>query len=90
MERPLSDRYGVLRSVLITIGVTAFAFLLLRKQPVGYVAAGIALQLLLTGLHLLVKHKVARMLVEVLGDGITVLLFALAVLGAPLEALREL
>lgn len=91
-------RYGAIRTLLISFGVAAFGYLLARTQPVAtdsasaltLVAVGIAVQLaLLAGGFLIRRHapdKVssaqAMFVLELLGDGITVLLFALATLRA--------
>jgi hypothetical protein len=87
--------YGVFRTTLITYGAGALTYLL-AKHDAGTLSSrvlllcGVVLQLLLIGLRALVKRYVpdagsaaqASMMLELVGDGVTVLLFALGTFGA--------
>lgn len=86
----------VVRTVLIGYGTAALSVLLARSGlpqatlPVGLVAVGIGLQLVLVVARARIGKSRADAssatqtvaVLEILGDGITVLLFALATLGA--------
>jgi len=103
-------RYGVIRTTLITFGVAAFGFLQSREElipkpeafgtggsAIAYILVGLAVQVLLLGIHELIKRHAldaeraapARLLIELIGDGISVLLFALATFGAILQTAGE-
>lgn len=93
---------GVVRTTLITYGVAAFTYLFARHVPssaegVGGMASpqalvlgGLALQLALVVVRLLIKRYSpdqtavvqGYIILELIGDGVTVLLFALSTLGA--------
>ena len=96
-------RAGALRTALISYGVAAFTYLLVRPGSAGeakafgfggsaatFVLGGLALQVFLIVARLVIKRlatdrDVAAQLfviLELIGDGVTVLLFALATLGA--------
>lgn len=92
--------YGALRTLLISYGVAAFAFLSSRAADAptalgtatsaqDLVVIGLAAQLLLVAARWLLRRRLsdrtaiaqATMALEIVGDGVTVLLFALATLG---------
>ena len=92
--------YGAIRTILITYGVAAFTFLSQRTTPgiatpaLRFVILGLAAQLLLFAVRLLIKRFMSDrtsaiqslIIVELIGDGVTVLLFALGTLGAIMSA----
>ena len=63
-------------------------------SAVGYVLGGVAVQILLLIAHAIIKRQGpdsaaathGRLIIELIGDGITVLLFAIGVFGAALHA----
>lgn len=86
---------AVVRTVLLGYGTAALSVLLARSGlpqatlPVGLVAVGIGLQLVLVVARARIGSPADASsatqtvaVLEILGDGITVLLFALATLGA--------
>ena len=101
--------YGAVRTALISYGVAAYTYVVLRAEPApqalgssasasGFVLSGVALQLLLVVARALIKRYVAdrtlatqsMIVLELIGDGVTVLLFALATLGAITKAAGDL
>ena len=95
--------YGTIRTMLISYGVAAFTFLSLRATPgivtpaLRFVILGLAAQLLLFTVRLLVKRFMSDrtsaiqvlIVIELIGDGVTVLFFALGTLGAILSAVEN-
>lgn len=94
--------YGTVRTILISYGVVAFTMLSgltatgdeprfpgVSPLSTGLVTLGLAAQVLLFALRLLIKRRLpdrasatqAMMVVELVGDGLTVLFFALGTLG---------
>jgi hypothetical protein len=85
--------YGSVRTLLIGYGVAAFSFLLDRagdpEDGHGRLfIIGVAVQFLLLAARWLIRRRVAPdlapqtlQIAELIGDGVTVLLFALATLG---------
>jgi hypothetical protein len=91
---------AIVRTALIGYGTAAISVLLARSGvqqatvPVGLVAAGIGLQVILVVARARLAKSQADAgsaaqaigVLEIIGDGITVLLFALATLGAVVGA----
>jgi len=93
--------YGAVRTALIGYGAAAYAYFFFRAEPGsahGLVLSGIALQLLLVLARALIKRYApdrasatqGMLVLELAGDGVTVLLFALATLGAITKGLGDL
>jgi hypothetical protein len=95
-------RFGVVRTALIGYGIVAFGYLFARPGPgpddgtssLTFVAAGIGLQLALLAAGVVVRRHApdgatatrVMFVLELVADGITVLLFALATLRAVMPA----
>jgi hypothetical protein len=77
---------GALRSAIIAYGIAAFAFIVPQSATGSrtMLVAGIAVQVLLLAAHWLAKRYTGDLapsavaIVELIADGVTVLLFALA------------
>jgi len=97
----VQGRYSALRGILITFGIGALGFLFARnasRPSLALVLGGLAVQALLVLARWLAKRhapdeesaqKVFLML-ELVGNGATVLLFALGTLGGMRQAMEEL
>jgi hypothetical protein len=102
----LHPAYGAIRTALITYGTAAFTFLLTRQGPTdgssdraqGLLIAGVCLQIAIIAARALLRRRVsdpdvlrqALLILEIAADGLTVLLFALATLGAIGHATGEI
>jgi hypothetical protein len=102
----LHPAYGAVRTTLIAYGTAAFTFLLTRQNQAddsadraqGLLFAGVCLQIAMIAGRALIRRRVsdpdllrqALLLLEIVADGVTVLLFAFATLGAIGRATGEL
>ena len=102
----LQPGYSAIRTALITYGTAAYTFLLTRHDQTdgssdraeSSLLAGVCLQFALIAARALIRRRVsdpdalrqAFLVLEIAADGVTVLLFAFATLGAIGRATGEI